>query len=51
MNAVPQQVTDFIQQSGPFDMLDIEQIHDIARHSIRLFAHLVICGKARLYMA
>jgi CBS domain-containing protein len=33
MNAVPQQVTDFLQQSGPFDMLDIEQVHDIARHS------------------
>lgn len=33
MTAVPQQVTDFLQQSGPFDMLDIEQLHDIARHS------------------
>jgi CBS domain-containing protein len=33
MNAVPQQVTDFLQQSGPFDMLDIEQLNDIARHS------------------
>ena len=33
MNAVPQQVTDFLQQSGPFDMLDIEQVNDIARHS------------------
>ena len=33
MHAVPQQVTDFIQQSGPFDMLDIEQLDVIARHS------------------
>ncbi|MFQ3249137.1 MAG: CBS domain-containing protein [Glaciecola sp.] len=33
MTAVPQQVTDFLRQSGPFDALDSEQINDIARHS------------------
>ena len=33
MPAVPQQVTEFLRQSGPFDLLDSEQIHDIARHS------------------
>lgn len=33
MTAVPQQVTDFLGQSGPFDLLNSEQIHDIARHS------------------
>ncbi|MFQ3208061.1 MAG: CBS domain-containing protein [Glaciecola sp.] len=37
MHAVPQQVTDFLQQSGPFDILDIEQIHDIARHSTIIY--------------
>jgi len=37
MHTVPQQVTDFLQQSGPFDMLDIEQIHDIARHSTIIY--------------
>jgi CBS domain-containing protein len=32
MHVVPPQVTDFLKQSGPFDMLDIEQLHVIARH-------------------
>lgn len=33
MTAVPQQVYDFLKQSGPFDMLESEQIDDIAAHS------------------
>ncbi len=33
MHVVPPQVTDFLKQSGPFDMLDSEQLHAIARHS------------------
>jgi CBS domain-containing protein len=33
MHVVPHQVTGFLKQSGPFDMLDIEQLHAIARHS------------------
>jgi CBS domain-containing protein len=33
MTAVPQQVTDFLRQSGPFDCLDAEQINDISGHS------------------
>lgn len=33
MTAVPQQITNFLKQSGPFDLLEAEQLHDIARHS------------------
>ncbi len=33
MAAVPQQIIDFLKQSGPFDVLEPELIYDISRHS------------------
>ncbi|MDT0583181.1 DUF294 nucleotidyltransferase-like domain-containing protein [Brumicola blandensis] len=33
MTAVPQQVTDFLKESGPFDLLDEERLNQIAKQS------------------